>query len=339
MTIEEEIFKKSVIVFEKLIKYGFKKEKDGYYYKKNIMNNTFEVIVKIDFDGIVSGKIIDKEFDEEYKNFRIEEVNGDFVGKVRDEYKRILKDIKAKCSEDKLFIYPQSNRIAKLINEKYNVLPEFLWKKFPNYGVFRNEKSNKWFGIIMNIKRNKIVGDDDIEIETLNIKLDNFISEYENEEGIYKSFHLNKKNWVSIILDDTLEDKKIMELIDISYKLSDIKGKWIIPANTKYYDMENAFKDVDTIIWKQSTNINCGDIVYMYVSEPISAILYKCEVVENNIPYDYKDSNLIIQKVMKIKLLKEYKKDKFTFKKLNKYGIKAIRGPRSVPDDLAKDLK
>lgn len=35
--------------------------------------------------------------------------------------------------------------------------------------------------------------------------------------GIYPSYHLSKKSWISIILDDTLSDKEIMNLVDLSY--------------------------------------------------------------------------------------------------------------------------
>ena len=129
-----------------------------------------------------------------------------------------------------------------------------------------------------------------------------------------------------------------MELVDLSYDISNIKGEWIVPANPKYYDIINAFNKTDTIIWKQSNNIWAGDIVYLYVAAPISAILYKCEVLETDIPYEYKDKNVAMKKVMKIKLLKRYKQDEFTFEKLNKYGIKLVRGPRGLTDILSKDL-
>ena len=36
--------------------------------------------------------------------------------------------------------------------------------------------------------------------------------------------------------------------------------------------------------------------------------------------------------------MKRYERDKFTFEKLNEYGIKAIRGPRGLTDELSKDL-
>ena len=48
-------------------------------------------------------------------------------------------------------------------------------------------------------------------------------------------------------------------------------------------------------------------------SAPISAILYKCEVLEVDIPYKYSDKNVSMKKVMKIKLLKRYEQDKFTY--------------------------
>ena len=38
--------------------------------------------------------------------------------------------------------------------------------------------------------------------------------------------------------------------------------------------MEAAFENTDEIHWKQGPGIKKGDIVYMYVASPVSAILY-----------------------------------------------------------------
>ena len=58
------------------------------------------------------------------------------------------------------------------------------------------------------------------EVEIINVKLGNLTSKYLNFEGIYTAYHLSKKNWVSIILNDTLKDEEIMNLVAISYKHS-----------------------------------------------------------------------------------------------------------------------
>ena len=217
ISIENEVFKKYVPNNKKLIKYGFKKYNNEYKLSKTFLNDTFRADIVIDSNGQVIGKVIEIELDEEYSNFRIEGNVGEFVGKIREEYRNILQDIANNCFEKEYFIFEQANRITKLINEKYGVSPEFLWDKFPGYGVFRNTTSNKWFGIIMNIDRSKIISDKSGEIEVLNVKLDDDVQNYLDVEGIYPSYHLSKKSWVSIILDNTLSDKEIMDFVNISY--------------------------------------------------------------------------------------------------------------------------
>ena len=69
----------------------------------------------------------------------------------------------------------------------------------------------------MNIDRSKINSDESGKIEVLNVKLDDEVHNYLGVKGIYPSYHLSKKSWITIILDDTLSDKKIMELVDLSY--------------------------------------------------------------------------------------------------------------------------
>ena len=217
---ENEIFKSSKVNINKLIKYGFKKSNSKYIYEKVFMYNSFKAIIYVDANSKVSGKVIDLSFKDEYVNFRIPNQNGKFVNKVRNEYKKILIDILNNCFEKIYFIYPQSNKICQIICNKYKVLPEFLWAKFPNYGVFRNKESKKWFGIIMNIDKSKILKNTLGEIEILNIKLGEQVNEYLKVSGIYESYHMSKKNWVSIILDNTLDDDFILNLINISFKNS-----------------------------------------------------------------------------------------------------------------------
>ena len=60
MTLEEEIFKKSELDNNKLLEYGFIKKDNYLEYKKPILNNNFEIIVKVK-ENKIKGKIIDKE--------------------------------------------------------------------------------------------------------------------------------------------------------------------------------------------------------------------------------------------------------------------------------------
>ncbi len=342
MTIEEELFRKTKIDFNKISKYGFKKDKSLYKYSKTIMNNTFRVDIEINNDGIVKGKVYDLTFGDEYTNFRIEDSTGSFVGQVRDEFKNVLKDIRKNCFIREDFLYEQSNRITKAIKEKYGDEPEFEWEKFPGYATFRNKDSKKWYGIIMNIDKSKLGENTTGEIEIINIKLEpNEIEYLLKQDGFYPAYHMNKKSWITIILNSTVTDEKIMSLIEKSYSYTVTnkncaKNEWIVPANPEYFDIDKALKENNTIMWKQSTDIKINDIVYIYVGKPFSSIMYKFKVIEVNIPYKYKDENLKIQRAMKIELVTRYEKGKLSFEKLKKFGVNAIRSQRYMPLALSE---
>ena len=338
LNIENEVFKRTVANFNNLEKYGFKKENNTYIYEKIFLNNEFKAIIRVDDKGLVSGKVIDLQVDEEYANIRTE-MTGEFVNNVRESYKNILIDIRKHCFETNYFIFNQSNRINKYIKEKYNNEPEFLWDKFPGYAVYRNENNNKWYGIIMNLDSSKLSNSSG-EVEISNVKLDeNKIQELLKQKGFYEAYHMNKTDWVSIILNDALKDEEIISLIDDSYNLISEPEEWIVPANTKYYDVINCFNGTDEIIWKQSSNVHTNDIIYLYVADPYSKIMYKCKAIEVNIPYEYKDKNISMKYVMKIKLLKKLENKNYTFEYLNKLGIKAVRGPRKITKEISDKLK
>lgn len=67
--------------------------------------------------------------------------------------------------------------------------------------------------------------------------------------------------------------------------------------------------------------------------------MYKCQAIEVNIPYEYKDKNVSMNRVMKIKLLQRLDDKEYTFEYLNKIGIKAIRGPRKITKEISEKLK
>ncbi|MDE5539630.1 MAG: MmcQ/YjbR family DNA-binding protein [Bacilli bacterium] len=303
MNIENEIFKRGIFKIESLVPYGFIKDKNVYKYSKKFMNS-FRADIVINEEGVVTGKVYDLNIDDEYTNFRIENHIGEFANKVREEYKNILKDIREHCFDNLYFITEQANRITKRIMESYHDEPEFLWEKFPGYGIFRNPVNEKWYGAILNIDKSKIDKKHTGEIEVINLKLDEEeIPSLLKKKGFYPGYHMNKKNWVTITLDDTLSDDEIMKYVSISHKYTETPNEWIVPANPNYYDVINCFNNKDIVEWKQSNDIKVGDMVYLYVGSPYSAILYKCEAIEVNIPYEYKDKNLAIKRVMKIKLL------------------------------------
>ena len=341
-----KIFHNKIFDKDKMKDFGFKCDGTKLIFNKKILEDQSNLTITVEDLKNISTKLYDCFSNELYTLHIVDSAQGKFVGKVRKAYEHVLTSIAENCCNNTYFHFPQSNRITALIKEKYNDLPEFLWEKFAGYAVFRNPESEKWYGLIANVDRTKLDKKSKVEVEILNIKLDkDKIPELLKSEGFYSAYHMNKKSWITIILDETVSDKQIMELIEQSHEFSqgkkkskNIKNEWIIPANPKYFDLDRAFSENQEIIWKQSSNIKVNDNVYLYVAAPVSAICYKCTVTEVNIPYNYEDKNLKINKVMKIKLEKKYDKDFLPFKILNEYGINAVRGPRNITQALSTVL-
>jgi len=221
MNIEQDIFKKSDILFEQLETYGFKHTGGCYIIEKIFMDGEFKAVIEVSKSGRVSGKVIDITNDEEYIPLRFEYAKSAYAGLVKAAYIDILNDIKEKCTIPRYFIFPQTNRITNLINKEWNVAPDFPWagdKTYGEAGVFRNIKTKKWFALIMNIDKSKIDKSQNGTVEVMNIKLDKeLISELIKNNGFYPAYHMNKKYWITITLNETLPDETIMKYIKESY--------------------------------------------------------------------------------------------------------------------------
>mgnify|MGYP000708040085 CR=1 FL=1 len=192
--------------FEKLKEFGFSFENNTYVYTEDFLNSNFKAVIEI--SDVLKGKVIDNLSNEEYMPLRIESFDGDYVCKVREAYKSILKRIADTCCTNVFFAFEQANRITNQIYETYGIKPDFPWND--DNGVFRHLDTRKWFSLIMYVSLDALLKNGDGHM--LNII---------NVKGIYPAFHMNHKMWVSIALDETISDDKIMKLIQCSFDLTE----------------------------------------------------------------------------------------------------------------------
>ena len=201
--IEDNIFLTYRPIKEKLIDYGFVSFSAYLAYEVDFFNDEYKAKILVDSKGKISGKVIENAFGEEYLPLRNESYHGNYVGEVREAYKAILLDIRDKCFHKDAFIFKQANRIAKAIYEKYVESPDFPFgsDKIKNYGVFRRKDNAKWYGLIMNIaRRNLDKKESDERIDVINLKIrEEQMEELTSIKGIYPSYHMNKKKWISIV--------------------------------------------------------------------------------------------------------------------------------------------
>ncbi|MBR0485708.1 MAG: MmcQ/YjbR family DNA-binding protein [Oscillospiraceae bacterium] len=110
--------------------------------------------------------------------------------------------------------------------DTYQSEPEYLWTKIPEAAVLRNIKNQKWYALFMQIGKNKLGMKETESVWIVNLKCDPlFIGSLLEMDGYYPAYHMNKNHWISILLDGTVEEEQIKNLLDLSYQLTDNRRK------------------------------------------------------------------------------------------------------------------
>ena len=112
----------------------------------------------------------------------------------------------------------QRERIMEYVQNRYGTDPERLWAKYPNYVVYRQPASRKWFAIIMDIPRNRLELDGDEVVDVMDVKCGAImVGSLLSQDGFCPAYHMSKGTWISVLLDDTVPDEQIFPLLELSY--------------------------------------------------------------------------------------------------------------------------
>ena len=201
---------------EKLLQYGFKEEAEKLIYRKEILDNSFLIeIVYVDSQFLI--EVYDLEFDEIYSLFSVDSAVGETVQNIREHVEKLLSSILGLADESGKI----SSEIIDYCNNKYGENHVNPFKKHPDIFAFVNEK-NKWYALFSGVDYNKLNKNTDIttKVKILNVKYPtDKILEIIDNKNIFPAYHMNKKHWISIVLDKNIKLETIKELIDISYSL------------------------------------------------------------------------------------------------------------------------
>lgn len=216
-----EIFKSYQLNQEKARAYGFVENGEIWTYSCQILQGDFIMTVSITTDS-VSFQVFDQETGDLYPQVHMESMRGSFVGSVREACLGILYRIRKACFEVQDFIFPQTKRIMTQVQEQYGNQLEYLWEKSPDTAVLRHDGNQKWYAVLMKISWDKLEKGREGLVEAVNLKHDQ-VADLLSKKGIYPAFHMNKRYWISVALDDTLSDEEVLELIEKSWNLTSKK--------------------------------------------------------------------------------------------------------------------
>lgn len=206
---------------KKLQAYGFEKRENGYICERTLKMPSFRLQLEVTPDNRLKTQITDVDVNEIYMLHLNAATQGEFVGKVRQEYNDIVSDILTSCFTSVIFTALQSLNVIQFIKQQYDIELEYLWAKFPRNAIARRADNNKWFAAILTVDKSKLglPGEGIIEVLDLKMRPEDKGDLIDNQ-SYFPGYHMNKNHWFTICLDGRVEDDEIFSKITGSYLLA-----------------------------------------------------------------------------------------------------------------------
>ena len=217
------IIKNKTANADKLIQYGFEELDGKFVFVAEIVDGQLRLTVTV-ANGELTTEVYDVVAEDEYTLHLVAGAVGGFVGRVRAEIEATVADIETKCYDVDVFKEDYTRKILQYAAEKYGDEAEYLWDDLPNAAVIRRADNRKWYVLLMTVlpKRLGLSGDEPIEIVDLRFDVDELPKKVDGV-SYFLGYHMNKKHWITILLDGSVPLDEILGYVDESYKLA--KGK------------------------------------------------------------------------------------------------------------------
>ena len=113
----------------------------------------------------------------------------------------------------------ERSKLFEWVKETYGTEPDYPWNDWN--AVLRHSEKPKWYALIMEVPAKKLGLNENRIIDILNVKCDpTLIGLLRSKPGYFPAYHMNKEKWLSIVLDGSVPDDEIKNLLDMSYKLT-----------------------------------------------------------------------------------------------------------------------
>lgn len=215
MTDFEKLFSAGEPNEEKLLKNGFGKSGNGYCRESPLLD--FLLRVTVTEEGRVKTELFDPEADAQYTLHLVPSAEGGFVGEVRRAYEDALLNIAETCFDKAVFKSRYAKDLLEYAQNRYGETCEYLWESFPENGVLRRKDNRKWYAAILTVAGNKVGLSTDKMTEIVDLRAEkDEVPELIHRRGFAPAWHMNKKSWVTVLLDGSVEFSTIQEMLDKS---------------------------------------------------------------------------------------------------------------------------
>lgn len=111
--------------------------------------------------------------------------------------------------------------IYEYVKKQYGTIPEYLWKESPESAVLRH-KNGKWYAVLMQVEKSRLGLEGNTKVDIVDVKCNpDMVGLLTQTYGFLPGYHMNKKYWITMLLDGTVSEAKILDFLDMSYDLID----------------------------------------------------------------------------------------------------------------------
>lgn len=200
---------------KRAIAYGFSRTEAGLELKKELPGVGLYAVF------VIAGKsfevnVFDAYTDEEYLPFNVLDNITGFVTGIREQVEDLVQEIKEKC----LLNSNMKLRLMEYCERKFGTEPEAPWEDSPDAYTFKTAKRNKWYALFMTIPYKSLGLVAKGALDVVNIKLPpEKVLDLIDRVHFYPAYHMNKKHWITIVLNKEVDEPFVQQLLEESYGL------------------------------------------------------------------------------------------------------------------------
>lgn len=111
---------------------------------------------------------------------------------------------------------------TQFIHENFGgIVEDYPWEDLPDYAIFRHTDNRKWFALIARAKYQTLGIDRPGEVDFINLKADpDLIEALIANREVLPAYHMNKRHWLTVLLDQSYPAAQLQDLIATSYQLT-----------------------------------------------------------------------------------------------------------------------
>lgn len=197
-----------------LRKLGFRK-KQGVYTWKKALTGALEARFTLTEKNFAV-QVFDPVEDEAYLPFEQDGAEGNFVQGIREQVDRLVQEIITQCCT----CQRQREQILAYVQQEYGTDPWYPWPEYPEHCPLKVPETGKWYGIVMEIPARLLNLPQPGNVDILNVKLPpDQVEALCDRQQFFLAYHMNKKYWLTVLLDGSVPLARVEQLLAASYTL------------------------------------------------------------------------------------------------------------------------